>query len=539
VGTVVIVVVSSACSSGTVATEAASIAPAQKAWWRDGVCYEVFVRSFADADGDGVGDLRGLISRLDYINDGNPASTSSLGARCIWLMPIDMSASYHGYDVTDYYHVDPHYGTDDDFRTLVEEAHRRGIHVIVDFVPNHSSSDNPWFQAALRDQASPYRSWYRWSSTKPNQTGPWGQEIWHKSPVRDEYYYGLFWGGMPDLNYETPALQDEMLKVTTYWLRDMHADGFRFDAVPYLVEEGSQIQHTRGTHDVLRRFGNSIRGVSPGSFTVGEMSDESPQILATYYPDQLDSYFAFGVAFATMRSAGSSDAGAFIQAVRAANATFPEGRWSPFLANHDHERVMTQLGDPAKARVAASAMLMLPGMPFVYYGEEIGMVGAKPDETIRTPMQWSANAGSGFTSGTPWENPQSDWQTKNVAAQDREPASLLNHYRRLIHLRNEHAALGTGTLVVGTTSNAAIASFVRRSSTETVIVIANFGAREVTPVNVTLDAGSGITFGGKLERIYEDPADGCASDASIGANASVSAGRIAPYGLCVFRLAGN
>jgi glycosidase len=200
---------------------------------------------------------------------------------------------------------------------------------------------------------------------------------------------------------------------------------------------------------------------------------------------------------------------------------------------------MTQLGDPAKARVAASAMLMLPGMPFVYYGEEIGMVGAKPDETIRTPMQWSANAGIGFTSGTPWENPQGDWQTKNVAAQDREPGSLLNHYRRLIHLRNEHPALGTGILVVGTTSDAAVVSFVRRSSTETVIVIANFGARAVTPVNVTLDAGSGITVGGKLERIYQDPADGCAPNASIGANASVSAGRIAPYGLCVFRLAGN
>jgi alpha-amylase len=306
-----------------------------------------------------------------------------------------------------------------------------------------------------------------------------------------------------------------------------------------LVEEGNQIQHTRGTHDVLRRFGNAIRAAAPGSFSVGEMSDESPRILATYYPDQLDAYFAFGVAFATMRSARTGDAGAFIEAMRAANATFPEGRWSPFLANHDHERVMTQLGDPARARVAASAMLMLPGMPFVYYGEEIGMLGAKPDETIRTPMQWTAAAGGGFTTGAPWESPQSDWRTKSVAAQDHEPGSLLNHYRRLIHLRNEHAALSAGSLLVGTTSDPAVAGFVRRSPTETVIVFANFGARAITPVKVTLASESAATFAGRFERIYEDPANGCAPTASIGANASVSAGRIAPHGLCVYRLAGN
>ncbi|HST07586.1 MAG TPA: alpha-amylase family glycosyl hydrolase, partial [Gemmatimonadaceae bacterium] len=383
--------------------------------------------------------------------------------------------------------------------------------------------------------SSPYRSWFRWSSTKLSQTGPWGQEIWHKSPLRDEYYYGLFWGGMPDLNYETPAVVDEMLRVTAHWLKDMHADGFRFDAIPYLVEDGNQIQHTRGTHDVLRRFGSSIRTVSPGSFTIGEESDESPQILATYYPDQLDAYFAFGVAFATIRSARDGDATAFTQAVRAANASFPEGRWAPFLANHDHERVMTQLGDAGRARVAASAMLLLPGMPFVYYGEEIGMVGAKPDETIRTPMQWSATTGAGFTSGKSWEEPQPDWQTKNVAAQDRDSGSLLNHYRRLIHLRNQHSALDHGALVVGTASDAAVAAYVRRSSDETVLVVTNFSARAIPRLSVTLDFGDNA---GRLERIYEDPVNGCGLDAAI-STGSVSAGLIAPYGLCVFRLIRN
>src|ERR1700686_427529 len=257
-----------------------------------GVCYEVFVRSFADADGDGIGDLRGLISHLDYINDGNPQSTTDLGANCIWLMPIAKSVSYHGYDVTDYYHVDGRYGTDRDFRELVRAAHNRGIRIIVDFVPNHSSSENPWFQSALRDPASPYRAWYRWSAVDPHQPGPWGQVAWHKSPVREEYYYGVFWQGMPDLNYGTPAVVKEMQKVTAYWLKEMGVDGFRFDAIPYLVEERGQLKHTRGTHEVLRVLGDGIRREKPGSFTVGEMSDGSVDVLASYYPDQLDSYFA-------------------------------------------------------------------------------------------------------------------------------------------------------------------------------------------------------------------------------------------------------
>src|SRR3982751_1007078 len=145
-------------------------------WWRNGVCYEVFVRSFYDSDGDGIGDLKGLTARLDYINDGNPNSTASLGANCIWLMPIDKATSYHGYDVVDYYHVDPHYGTDDDFRELVRQAHQRGIHVVVDFVPNHASSEHLLFQMALHDPLSPARGFFRFAQTKPVQRGPWGQE---------------------------------------------------------------------------------------------------------------------------------------------------------------------------------------------------------------------------------------------------------------------------------------------------------------------------------------------------------------------------
>ena len=499
-------------------------------WWRNGVCYEVFVRSFYDSDGDGIGDLKGLIARLDYINDGNPRSTKSLGANCIWLMPIDKSTSYHGYDVVDYYHVDPRYGTDDDFRQLVKQAHARGIHVIVDFVPNHSSSEHPFFQAALRDPSSRYRSWYRFSTTKPTQVGPWGQEAWHKSPLRDEYYWGVFWQGMPDWNYETPAVLNEMLNVTQYWLTTMHADGFRFDAIPYLVEAGDTLMHSRGTHQVLRRFGTAIHAASPKSFTVGEESDMAA--LPSYYPDQLDSYFEFGVAGGAMEAASTGNAAAFIREITRANA-LPDGRWAPFLTNHDQPRVMTVLkGDQARARVAASAMLLLPGTPFVYYGEEIGMIGDKPDERIRTPMQWSATGGGGFTNGTPWEALQPDWQTRNVRAQTADPASLLNHYRRLIHLRNSHAALSRGKLFIGSTNNSGVAAYARGIGNEPLLIVVNFGNETAKNLNATINE---ISLSSALTPIYADPVNGCGAATVAGNRKTATVESIAGYGLCVFR----
>jgi len=502
-----------------------------------GVCYEVFVRSFADGDGDGVGDLRGLISHLDYINDGNPHSTTSLGASCVWLMPIAKSVSYHGYDVTDYYHVDPRYGTDEDFRELIRAAHRRGIRVIVDFVPNHSSSDHPWFQSALHDPRSPYRSWYRWSAENPNQPGPWGQVAWHKSPVRDEYYYGVFWQGMPDLNYGSPAVLQEMEKVTAYWLKEMGVDGFRFDAIPYLVEEGNQLKHTRGTHEVLHVLGDAIRREAPASFTVGEMSDGSVDVLISYYPDQLDAYFAFDLAGATVEAARTGDAASYVRSTRETNGKLPGGRWSPFLTNHDQPRAMTILADPKKARVAAGAMLMLPGVAFLYYGEEIGMIGPKPDEQIRTPMQWSSAPGAGFTTGIPWEAPQPDWASKNVAAQDGDPASLLNHYRRLIHLRNEHSALNAGDLNVESASDPAVAAIVRQSPEETIMIALNFGDRLIDRVGVAL---APALWGGpfRLEPLYSDPSGAC-TPVGITDGATITLIQVAPYSFCAFRIVGN
>ncbi len=208
-------------------------------WWNDTIFYEVFVRSFYDSvpaagsGGDGIGDLNGLIQKLDYLNDGNPATTNDLGVSGIWLMPIMASPSYHGYDVSDYYKVNPDYGTNDDFKRLMQEAHKRGIYVIVDLVLNHTSSQHPWFIES-RDPNSAKRDWYVWSKDKPEGTG------WHETP--SGYYYGYFSDGMPDLNYKNPAVTEEMHKVTQFWLADMGADGFRLDAVKYLYEDGRVIE---------------------------------------------------------------------------------------------------------------------------------------------------------------------------------------------------------------------------------------------------------------------------------------------------------
>jgi alpha-amylase len=442
------------------------------------VCYEVFVRSFFDGDGDGIGDLDGLIRKLDYINDGNPASTADLGASCIWLMPVAESPSYHGYDVSDYDRVEPAYGTNADFRRLVAAAHRRGIKVLVDMVLNHTSSQNPWFQAALHDTTSPYRSWYRFSPT-PLGPGPWGEVAWHRSPVRDEYYYGAFSRGMPDLDFHTPAVREEAMKIATFWLREMGVDGFRLDAVPYLVEEGSCLMGCAGTHAFLREYAAHVRAVEPDAYTAGEVWGDIDALMP-YYPDQLTSYFVFEIADSLLAAARRGAVGGLLAGYLRLQDTLPEYRWSPILSNHDGTRSMTVFGgDVGRAKIAATLLLTLPGLPFVYYGEEIGMTGDKPDPRLRTPMQWSPGPGVGFTSGTPWERPQPDSATANVAVENGDPGSLLNLYRRLIHLRRGNAALARGRLIPLTASRPEVAAYLRRAGDHAVLVVANLGGASV------------------------------------------------------------
>ena len=423
-------------------------------------CYEVFVRSFYDSNGDGIGDLRGLTQKLDYI--------SGLGADCVWLMPVAESPSYHGYDVTDYNRIEPDYGTNDDFKAFVATAHQHGIRVLVDLVLNHTSSQHPWFQEALQDTASPHRSWYRWSKTPGNN--------WHKSPVRDEYYFGLFWSGMPDLNYENPAVLEEMKRVARFWLDSMQVDGFRLDAVRHLVEVGNEFSNTPATHQVLRDFGQYVRSIAPPprSYTIGEVWDNTDVIL-TYYPDQLDAYFAFPISEALMEAVRTLKAGGLLPTVEQFARAEPAWRWAPFQRNHDQTRTMTALGnDTAGAKLAATILLTLPGVPFVYYGEEIGMTGDKPDERLRTPMQWSASS-RGFTSGKPWESLQSDTLTANVAVEDGRPGSLLNLYRKLTHLRATNGALREGRLEPIESGNESVLAYMRVQDSSAVLVLVNLG----------------------------------------------------------------
>lgn len=467
----------------------------QASWLQGATCYEVFVRSFRDSNGDGIGDLNGLTGALDYINDGNPRSTRDLGARCIWLMPVAESPSYHGYDVTDFYRVERDYGTNDHFKRLVAEAHKRGIRVLVDMVLNHASSEHPAFQAALRDPSSPYRQWFRFSPT-PGPRNRWGGDNWHKSPVRDEYYFGFFWRGMPDLNYQEPFALAEMKKVASFWLNEMGVDGFRLDAIKFLVEDGATVDDTPGTHQVLREYAAHVRRTKPAAFTIGEVFDSTGSLL-TYYPDQLDGYFAFEVADSLIAGVRRGDGRGVLAPVlrlqRRVNAT----RWSPFLRNHDQPRTRSEFdGDWDKARVASFLLLTLPGLPFVYYGEELGMTGRKPDELIRTPMAWSRRGPhAGFTTGTPWQPLAADSLAANVEVQSSNPASLLTLHRRLIHLRAAHAALAEGELIPLVASHPAVVAFLRRDGLRTALVIANLGADPLA--GVTLHSGPGALAPGR------------------------------------------
>lgn len=507
------------------------------AWLSGATCYEVFVRSFSDGNGDGIGDLKGLTNRLDYINDGNPRSSRSLGARCIWLMPVMESPSYHGYDVTDYYHVARDYGTNDDFRRLVAEAHKRGIKVLVDMVLNHVSSEHPAFQAALRDPVSPYREWFRFSPT-PGPLNKWGGNNWHRSPVRDEYYYGFFWQGMPDLNYERPAALAEMKKVATFWLRDMGVDGFRLDAVKFLVEDSLSVDDTPGTHAVLREFAAHVRRTKSGAFTIGEVFDSTGSLLS-YYPDQLDSYFAFEIADSLIAGVRRGDARGVLAPVLRLQGALPPERWSPFLRNHDQARTRSELGgDWGKARIASFLLLTLPGVPFVYYGEELGMTGGKPDELIRTPMAWSRRAPhAGFTTGTPWQPLAGDSLEANVAAQDGHPQSLLTLHRRLIHLRDAHPALARGELVPLVANEPAVVAFLRRTGARTVLVVANVGAAPLG--GVTLASGDrALNAGDFIPRVLFGSAHLSAFRVSRSGRlpAGVILPKLAPYSGVVFDL---
>lgn len=457
-------------------------------WWNDSVFYEIFVRSFYDSDGDGNGDLNGLIEKLDYLNDGDPSTTDDLGITGIWLMPIAESPSYHGYDVVDYFTVDKDYGTNDDFLHLMEEVHRRGIRVIIDLVLNHTSYKHPWFKSAQSDVNSPYRDFYIWSDEDPGYKSPWGGTVWHRSG--DSYYYGIFWEGMPDLNYRNPAVTAEMEKVIRFWLEDMGADGFRLDAIKHLLEEGRNQENTASTHEWLRGFYKVYKDANPEALAVGEVWSSTLEV-AKYIGDQVDLAFEFNTAAAMLKSARYENRSHILRAHRQITERYPPNQFATFLTNHDQDRVMSQLReDVNRARAAASLLLTGPGVPFLYYGEEIGQIGGKPDENIRTPMQWSDADNAGFTTATiAWRAPQRNYRDVNVAAQTDDPDSLLSHYRRLIHVRSAHEALRIGDWREVEVEDRRIYTSLRHSDDETLLVLVNLSGETIADYSLTLEEG--------------------------------------------------
>ncbi|MFN8442495.1 MAG: alpha-amylase family glycosyl hydrolase [Caldilineaceae bacterium] len=469
------------------ATPAVTAPPEGQAWWNEAIFYEIFVRSFYDSNGDGNGDLNGIIERLDYLNDGNPQTNTDLGVTALWLMPIQPSTSYHGYDITDYYNVNPDYGTLDDFKHLVSEAHKRGIHVVIDYVANHTSIEHPWFQQS-QEPASKYRNWYIWSEKDPGNRGPWGQDVWHHGA--SGYYYGVFWERMPDLNYKTPEVANEMENVARFWLEKMGSDGLRVDGAGYLVEDNSVLADSESNHAWFKHLRTVYKAINPNLMSVGEVWTDD-DIVSTYAQgDEFDLVFDFDLASALVRSVQDNNADAARSTLTKSLKLLPTAHSAIFLTNHDQNRVMDELnGDVNKAKRAATLLLTLPGTPFLYYGEEIGLLGRKPDENLRRPMQWSGDANAGFSTVDPWRAPAVDFSEKNVAAQTGDGNSLLSHYRYLITLRNQEAALRTGTGYSVSSTNHAVLAYLRAADDQAILVINNLRDEFQDNYNLSMENG--------------------------------------------------
>ena len=471
-------------------------------WWHDRVFYEIFVRSFADADGDGVGDLRGLTSRLDHLNDGDPATTTDLGITGIWLMPVAEATSYHGYDATDLRAVERDYGRLRDLRAFVDAAHERGIDVILDLVLNHTAVDHPWFQAS-RDPASPKRDWYVWRDTPPAAN----VNAWHE--LDGAWYLGQFWEGMPDLNLENPEVTTELVATARWWLAEAGVDGFRIDAARHLVEEGDTLVNTASSRAWLAAFRAEVQRTHPDALVLAEVFDITAASAAFVREGAADLAFDFPLARGFHGAANLEDTAPLAGAQADALAQYPRGGYAAFLTNHDQNRVLSELGGVNaidKAKLAAGLLLTDPGVPFIYYGEEIGMLGRKPDEDLRRPMPWTVDPpAAGFTDGEPWAPLAEVPAGGSVVQQAADPGSLLATYRDLIELRNAHPALRTGATFPVVAPTTGVSAVLRATADEQLLVLANLGAAPVTGIRLSL--ADGPLCGAPTARIVYATAD--------------------------------
>jgi alpha-glucosidase len=494
-------------------------------WWQRGVVYQVYPRSFADTDGDGVGDLPGIIDHLDHLGP------DGLGIDAIWLSPIYPSPGLDlGYDVSDEERVDPLFGSEADFDRLVDEAHRRGIRVVLDLVMNHTSDQHRWFQASRRGRTGPDADWYLWAD--PAGTGPDGRPLppnnwvswfggpgWQWEPARKQFYFHTFLVEQPELDWRTPAVEAAQFEMVRGWLA-RGVDGFRLDVFNVFLKDPALRSNpvsegptawTRQVHihdrdqpdliDLLGRF-RAIVDSAPGRMSVGELFDGTIETAAHL---TRGNHLVFDWELVATAWAGD--------AVRAAVSTresaYGAECWpTVVMSNHDQPRVASRYaksagtGDTdAVARAAAVLLLTLRGTPFLYYGEELGMldVDIPADESVdppashvgpdfawwdrsrcRTPMPWSGGPGGGFTAGRPWLRLGPDIATRNVEAQRRDPGSVLSLFRRLIALRAATPALQVGALCLEPSAGGELVAYTRETASETVMVVVNVGRDDVS-----------------------------------------------------------
>ena len=470
--------------TGIASAFAAAPAHSDDAKASSGVYYEIFVRSWYETNGDGIGDLNGVTAKLDYLQ--------SLGVSGIWLMPINPSPSYHGYDITDYRAINPQYGTMADFERLLREAHKRGIKVVMDLVINHSSNRHPWFLAA-RDPHSKYHDWYTWAtpSTDLKAVSATGGPAWHALPDGQtgskQHYLGIFVDEMPDLNYDNPAVRREMVEIGKFWLKK-GVDGFRLDAAQHIYDDfetdwdsASVLQKNL---DWWRQFDRGIKAADPHAWLVGEVARHHASELVPW-AGALDATFNFPLAARLIESAAQErdlDLGATLARTDAAYRMAANGRFddAPFLSNHDSERVMSQLGgNPDHMRIAAAMLLTLPGHPFVYYGEELGMRGQKPDPHLREPMRWyRAGKGQGEPTWEGWT--AGDGPDASVEAQNDDAGSLLSWYRMLIDWRRDIPALRDGVAHAWRGADMQVAAWELDAAHGDVLVLHNLSGKPQT-----------------------------------------------------------
>lgn len=448
---------------------------------KQGVYYEIFVRSFADSNGDGIGDLNGVTEKLDYLKE--------LGIEGIWLMPINSSPSYHGYDVTDYNSINKDYGTEEDFKKLLDEAHARGIKVITDFVINHTSNQHPWFISALEGDDSPYRNYYRWVVKEDtvdysaSDKSPWDSPVWFK--VGNAYYYSLFYGDMPDLNYNNPKVREEIKNAAGKWLK-MGVDGFRLDACIHIYGDNEFKQMDSQTDANIQwwnEFASYCETINPEVYLVGEAWDKS-NIFAEYaqpFDTKFDFTFEQNMIYAIQNGVAitqdAEDLASNLQTIIGEYAKYDKKYLDGvFATNHDQNRLMSQVQSSEKAELAAAIYLTLSGNPFIYYGEELGMYGEGDDQYKRTPFIWSKD---GSDMDATWIDNSQNADVKPLKDQINDKNSMYTFYKNMLALRKDHEALTSGSYNAVTFENKSLLAYERNTDNEKLLVIHNLSDKKV------------------------------------------------------------